>query len=71
MSHAFIDEDAFVPAAALRRTVHAEPQSITYALADIRTEGLEHIEEIARDYDLDPQFLLGRWMRATGPVPGY
>jgi len=71
MSHAFIDEDAFVPAVRATRTQHPEPPSIQWALMDLKSEGIEHLKEIASDYDIDPQFLLGRWMRAQGDPAHY
>lgn len=63
MSHAFIEEDVFVPAI---RAKYSEPANLQWALIDLKHEGVENLDSIAADYGLDRNFLLGRFMRAEG-----
>ena len=65
MSHAFIEEDTFVPG---RRAVYGEPPNLQWALMDLDVEGAAKLEEIANEYSIDPQYLLGRWTRARTPA---
>lgn len=60
MSHAFIDEDVFVPA---RRACLSDPPNLQWALLDLKNEGPEKLDEIAVYYSIDPQFLRGRHLR--------